>query len=285
MAKIRTLVLLVSVLFVLATCGSDDPTDTTTDVGDDVSEELSDDPTEAEPAEDLVDVPDTTEPDEDPTIDPDEGEDGDGQDGDVDDATEPCDAPTNRAFYVDVALDDPDGGLNMRSAAGIDNDIVGVFPRSSELFSTGECDTMGTVDWWEMTTSDASRTGWVSSRFLSDQLVFNPGLGKAIVDTENVSVSGASLEEMATALADAYGFDDDVVITMVGEPIGADAQGGSVVFDLTGLKDDASNGFRLEIDFIFDKDENGGEVESYTAAQITSYSLCSRGVTEDGLCI
>ncbi len=228
-------------------------------------------------------MPDTTEPDEDPSIDASEGNPAEGED----DPGEPCDALTNQVFYVDVALDDPDGGLNMRSAAGLDNDIVGVFSRSSELLSTGDCLTIGTVEWWEVTTSDATLTGWVSSRFLSDQLVFNPGLGKAIVDTDNIGLGDASLEEMAAALADTCGFDEDVIITMVGESVGADGLGGSVVFDLTGLKDDDSNGYRLEIDFIFDKNEseNGDEIERYTVARITSYALCSRGVTGDGLCI
>ncbi len=50
MVKIRTLLLLVSVLFVLSACGSDDPTDGATEVGDVGAEELSDDPTEVQPA-------------------------------------------------------------------------------------------------------------------------------------------------------------------------------------------------------------------------------------------
>ena len=200
---------------------------------------------------------------------------------------ETCDAPELQPHYVDVSLDDPDGGLNVRSGAGVDNDVIVTIERSGELISTGNCEVVGTVDWWEVSTSDGSLTGWASSRFLSDLPVFNPGLGKAIEDTDNVGVGGSTLEEMAEAIAEAYGFDEDGVITQEGEVIGIDAQGGSVTYIMTGLKDDASNGYQVEIDFLLDKNEteDGEEIESYTALRITNYALCSRGVTEDGLCI
>lgn len=265
---------------VLFACGSDGPEDagqTTSTAVEVVSEEVSDDPTEALPASDETT---TSAPVVPPTIE------------DVDDLTEligldvsPCAAPLDQEFYVDVALDDPDGGLNMRSAPGIKNDIVGVFPRSSALVTTGACATLDTLDWWKVMNPDATLDGWVSSRFLSELLVFNPGLGKSFEDLENVGISGESLDDIATQLAEAYGFDEDVVITVVEEPEAIDAIGGSITYDLTGLKDDASDGYRVEIDFVFDKNETDtGEIVSYTTLKITNYGLCSRGVTEDGLC-
>jgi len=205
---------------------------------------------------------------------------------DEDDPVETCDAPVLQAHFVDVSLDDPDGGLNVRNGAGTDNDVVITVERSGELITSGNCAVVGTVDWWEVSTSDGSITGWASSRFLSDLPVFNPGLGTAIVDTDNVGAGGDSLEAMAAAIAEAYGFDEDLVLTQVGDVIGIDAQGGSVIYEMTGLKDDSSNGYQVEIGFIFDKNEEDGvEIESYTAVSITNYALCTRGVTEDGLCI
>lgn len=202
------------------------------------------------------------------------------------DPDETCDAPVLQAHFVDVALDDPDGGLNVRSGAGTENEVIITIPRSGELIPSGNCAVVGTVDWWEVSTSDGSITGWASSRFLSELPVFNPGLGKAITDSDNVGAGGDSLEAMATAIAEAYGFDEDLVLTQVGDVIGIDAQGGSVVYEMTGLKDDASNGYQVEIDFIFDKNEGDGmEIESYTAVSITNYALCTRGVTDEGLCV
>ena len=261
-------------LFLLASCASDAPTDvTSSETTSTVSEAVSDTPVSVEPATTApaTTATPTTDPPTETTI----------EDGDL----VSCEAPEKKPHYVDVPLDDPDGGLNVRSDAGVDNPVLVTIERSQELISTGTCATLGTVDWWEVTTSDASVTGWVSSRFLSDLPVFNPGLGKAIVDTDNVGVGGETVDELMRKLAEEYGFDEDVIVTPIGEPIGQDAQGGSVVYELTGLKDDASNGYRIEMDVLFDKnEENDGEIVSYTALKITNYSLCSRGVTDDGLC-
>lgn len=269
---------ILSTALLLIACGSDGSATTapTSSTGDTlVGEEVSEDPIEAIPA---VDEPTTTsttsvastigEPDE--PIDPD---------------VTPCVAPVDTELYVDVALDDPDGGLNMRTAPGVENDIIGVFPRSSALITSGDCATLGTFDWWRVENVEGSLEGWVSSRFLSELPVFNPGLGIAIEDLDNVGASAESLEGLALVIAESYGFDDDATITMTSEDPVIDAQGGMAVFEMTGLKDDASNGYVVEIDFIFDKDEAAdGEIVSYTATKVTNYSMCSRGVTEDGLC-
>lgn len=272
--------MLLGASFLLMACGSDgsDVTAPTSSTGDTIiGEEVSEDPTEALPA---VEEPTTTST---PTV-PTTIEDSDEQIDDPD--VTPCVSTIDKEFYVDVALDDPDGGLNMRTDPGVENDIIEVFPRSSALVPTGDCATLGTLDWWKVENTEGSLQGWVSSRFLSELPVFNPGLGVAIPDPDNVGASAESLDELVLVIADSYGFDEDVVITVVEEPEAIDAIGGSATYDLTGLKDDASNGYRVEIDFVFDKNEtDAGEIVSYTATKVTNYSLCSRGVTEDGLCI
>ena len=265
------------VLFACGSDGSEDAGPTTSTGVEVVGEEVSDDPTEALPANDETT---TSAPAVAPTI-----ADTDDLDELIDLDVSPCAAPLDQEFYVNVALDDPDGGLNMRSAPGIENAIVGVFPRSSALVTTGACATLDALDWWKVGAPDATLDGWVSSRFLSEVLVFNPGLGKPFEDLENVGVSGESLDDIAAQIAESYGFDEDVVITVVEEPEAIDAIGGSTTYDLTGLKDDTSSGYRVEIDFVLDKNESDAdEIVSYTALKITNYSLCSRDVTEAGLC-
>lgn len=277
-----------SALLALSACSSEEPetvastetsSDTEAEIVSDIAEpvEASADNDEAPTEDPVVEEPDDNSGDE-------TGENTPEEDTEADTPT--CVAPELQPHFVDVALDDPDGGLNVRSAAGAQNDVLLTVARSKELITTGGCSVVGTVDWWEVTTSDGSLTGWASSRFLSDQLVFNPGLGKAITDTDNVGIGGETLDEMAANLAVAYGFDEDVVITMVGEVEVGDAQGGKVVYDLTGAKDDSISGYQVEIDFLFDKnEEENGEIEGYTALRIINYALCSRGVSEDGVCI
>lgn len=196
-----------------------------------------------------------------------------------------CEAPELIAHYVDVDRDDPDGGLNMRVAPGSQATVVDTFARSSELIALGNCEVLSGRDWWEVTTSDGSQTGWVAARFLSDLPVFNPGLGAAINDTDNVGISRPTLEELVQAIADSYGFDEDLVITETSAPEALDSIGGEASYELTGLKDDASNGYLVDISFSFDREEDGGPVTGYTTLRVTSRALCSRDVTPDGLCV
>lgn len=278
------LALLLALTLVATACGStaDDSASTTTDpdapsVVDQISLDEDDATTTSttdEPAEETTTT--TTEVEEtttEPTV--------------VDEVTdEPCSDPpaANDLRWVDVSLDDPDGGLNVRDGAGTDNEILGVFPRRSELFTTGDCASDGA--WWEVTTGDGSVTGWVASRYLSDIPVIHGGIGNAIDDPDNVGLEADSLEALVTLIAESYGHDEDLVLTQVGEIEGADAIGGSGVWDTSGLKDDASIGFRIEVDFEFVKDEeNGGEIVGYRAARIANAAICSRGLTGDGLCI
>lgn len=289
-SRLNTLVVaVIASMFVLGACGSS--SDDTVQNSDDgtapevITEAVSDDPTEALPAAST----DPEAPDVEPTIDPVSTEappvdepDGLSELDGLDVST--CAAVSLREWYVDVALDDPDGGLNMRIAPGVDNDIVAVFPRSSALVSTGPCATLGTFDWWKVTNLEGTLTGWVSSRFLSDLLVFNPGLGKAIDDLDNAGLQATTLDELAALIAESYGFDEDATITMTSDDPAIDAQGGTATYEMTGLKDDASNGYIVDIQFVFDKDAESGDIESVTATRVTNYSLCSRGVTDDGLC-
>lgn len=286
MATRRTLQLLLAVLLFLAACGDSDSTaDGAATATDDsvapttiaIDEEVSDAP-EGLAATDGSAAPTTTEADS-------SGEPDDTVDDVSDEAESPtCEAPEKQLFFVDVDLDDPDGGLNVRAEAGIEHAILTTIPRSGELITTGGCVPFSTVDWWEVTTSDSSLTGWVSSRFLSDLPVFNPGLGAAINDPDNVGLTGETVEEILQQIADSYDFDEDLEITEV-DVEGLDAQGFIGTYDLTGLKDDASNGYRVAINIFVERTPDGEEVTGYRTLGVTNFALCTRGVTEDGLCI
>ncbi|MGI9605393.1 MAG: SH3 domain-containing protein [Acidimicrobiales bacterium] len=194
-----------------------------------------------------------------------------------------CEAPVDQLHFVDVDIDDPDGGLNMRSAAGVENDIVGVFPRSSELTALGPCELISTFSWWEVRNPDDGLTGWVSSRFLSDLPVFDPGPGAPFNDDDIVGLEAPTLDALALAIATSYGFDEDATISPLGDPVGIDAQGGEVSYRAVGLKDDAIEGYQFDIGFLLIRD-NEDELIAHRVASLLVTPLCRRSVTDAGLC-
>lgn len=271
MTRQRALHLLLGGLLLLAACGSDavnetaaDSTTTSTGISD--VEQVSDAP-------ESVALGDATAEDEPTTT----------------ETTTPeavvCTAPEVQGHFVDVAIDDPDGGLNVRSGAGAANDIIATYPRGSELITTGQCTTVDTATWWEITATDGSESGWVASRFLSELPVFNPGLGAEIIDPDLAGLAATDTDAVIELLADRYGFDADRTITTI-DVVGQDAQGGTATYEVTGFQDDASDGFIFEIDFIFTfADSDSSEVSGVEPTRVTTRALCTRGVTDDGLCV
>ena len=86
---------------------------------------------------------------------------------------EPCVESQRDSYLVDVSLDDPDGGLNLRSGIGTANDVVFVLPLGTEVEPTGLCgvDPSGSM-WWEIRlVSNGAVSGWVSSAFLVIRVV------------------------------------------------------------------------------------------------------------------
>ena len=238
-----------------------------------LTDDSTPDATDDSPSTTVPDTPETTVPEENdgaPLVEP-----------------RLCFAPELlQSHYVDVAADDTDGGLNVRELPGVENAVVATLPRGTEVSTLEGCSAVGATDWWQVTTTDGDTTGWVSSDFLSETFVATPGLGQFVTDTENVDLTAETLDELIAAIADSYGFDDDRVITLVDEVQIADAVGGEVTYDITGLKDDSVNGFRVNINFFFEKSEPDAlEIIGFRAVGITNWPLCSRGVTDDGLCI
>ena len=302
MAKKRTLIFLFGALLMLAACGSSAPTttaaseastsatdtaETNTAEPDETSEDISDAPASLAIADDETPVDEDTDGGDTP---------GDEQSTTTSTTTTSttttteavvptCSAPELQAHFVDVALDDPDGGLNMRSAPGPTNSILNTFARGKELITTGECTPVGTTEWWQVTTSDGGETGWVSSRFLTDTPVESMELGARIEDPDLDGLASESLDATIDLLADRYGFGGDRVVTFI-DGAGADAQGGSATYEVTGLKDDAIGGYRFEIDYFFVKSEPQAlEIIGIDPFRVTTQAICNRGVTPDGLCI
>ena len=79
------------------------------------------------------------------------------------DGEEPVDAVVE---VVNIAADDPDGGLNFRDAPSTSGNIIGTYDNGVTFTPTGGCDTAadGAV-WWQVEGQGIS--GWANSKYLS----------------------------------------------------------------------------------------------------------------------
>ena len=108
---------------------------------------------------------------------------------------------------VDVRPDDPDGGLNLRTTAGVDSDIVVPLPAGTEVSASGECvDIAGSGEWWSVeAVTDAVVNGWVAAAFLTPHTVTECDPGFA-------SLEGLRDLSLTVADMDGDGVDDRVYI-------------------------------------------------------------------------
>lgn len=262
-------------------------TEAVNEVSSSDADSVSDQPESLAIAEDepeLLTGPETPEPPT--TIEVEQvDEDSDAEDVEsLDNTATACSAPALQGHFVDVALDDPDGGLNLRDGAGPIHGVLATFERGSEVIPTGECTIVGATDWWQVTNTDGSLIGWVSNHFLSDTVLLSPGLGRLEVDHDNAGLQAETIEGLAEQLAIIYGFGEDATITEVNVE-GNDASSGNAIYDITGLQDDSVDGYRVDILFFIERDATGEELFGFSATRIDRRALCSRGVTDDGLCV
>ncbi|NNC80831.1 MAG: SH3 domain-containing protein [Acidimicrobiales bacterium] len=75
------------------------------------------------------------------------------------------------SWLVDTALNDPDGGLNVRDDAGVDNNILAVFPAGTEVQAVGDCTIAANdTEWWAVrAATDETAEGWVAARYLRER--------------------------------------------------------------------------------------------------------------------
>lgn len=191
-----------------------------------------------------------------------------------------CDTAPTAIHYVDVDLDDPDGGLNVRTGPGVDNDVIQTLPRANWVQPSGACRVVGSTDWWEIDTLLWGETGWVAARFLTtDRSVI---LADGVIDeTLLVGVTFSSHDELKALINEAYREEPDHVldVVQVGEAVGLDAQGYEVTFDVLGFRDDAVQGLRITYNVATDPSNPDAADEVLSAR---SQALCRRGQMHSG---
>lgn len=173
-----------------------------------------------------------------------------------------------------VAADDT---LNVRSGPGVDFEVlVELEPLATGVVATGHNRSLGEAGFWSEITVDGV-TGWANTRYL-----LQPGevrdITAELYPTPADRPSAETMLELAELVGGAVASEEppsDIVV--VDGPTVGDL--GEVTVDVIGLGDDAVGGMRLTV---FAEPAPGGE--SFTVRTVEATTLCSRGVTDDGLC-
>lgn len=237
----------------LAGCGTDDPTGRS---GEDASASPSTSPAEESPgatptdAEDPEDAPAGSEP------------------------TAGAPDPGGASALGDLAVVGVERGdvLNVRSGPGAGNTIVAeLAPTDVGLTATGRTREVGGGGRWsEVETADA--TGWVNARYLA-----------LVGQTEDVTamfaepVRARTPARLATAMVDRlYPDPPRPAVVVVEGPRRGDLT--ELLVDVVGIGDDTARGWRWRI---FAETAGAG----YRLRTVEETVLCSRDVTDEGLCL
>lgn len=174
---------------------------------------------------------------------------------------------------VGIAFDDV---LNLRAGPGTEFDVLKkLAARSDRVISNGRAQSIPGSIWYEVTSGGV--TGWSSATFLA-YLGATDDITAAVVESLDGSLQASTMEALGQAVADTYPEDEKRLrVRMSGAPSVGDL--GEVIFDVVGFPDDSVYGQRLHV-FGEPLEDGGFELKSVEATV-----LCSRGVTDEGLCI
>ena len=169
--------------------------------------------------------------------------------------------------YIDV--------LNVRELPGTDQEIVATAdPTATDLIATGRAQLLPASLWFEVEVDGV--VGWAGSAFLAHAGAADDATAEYRAGVDPVESAG-TVEELGALVAASFASEDpESSIVQVSQVASADLS--DVMFDVIGLGDDAVGGFRLHI---FAEPVDGDEVALRTIERLT---LCSRGVSDDGLC-
>lgn len=171
---------------------------------------------------------------------------------------------------------DRDDVLNLRVGPGVDYAVAAeLSPIATGLIASGHNRMIGGAIWVEVTVD--GETGWVNNSFV---------LQFGIVDDITSELSelgelpgGETMVDIAETVGALRASDDvDSRIVVIEDPVVGDL--GEIMIDVIGLADDAVGGERLHI---LATPLAGGE--GFVVKSVESITLCSRGVTDDFLCL
>jgi hypothetical protein len=120
-----------------------------------------------------------------------------GNEDDPDPVGNECEDDPQGSWLVNTSVDDSDGGLNVRTDAGIEHDIIAVFPAGTEVQTLGDCRiSSNDSEWWAVrAATDETIEGWVAARFLRERFVSVCPAGEIdLSGLVNVSITGGDFD-------------------------------------------------------------------------------------------
>lgn len=183
-------------------------------------------------------------------------------------------AAGDEVAVVGVAHDDV---LNVRAAPGTDSDVVAELePTATGLIGTGRARSLPESIWFEVEVEGV--TGWVSSAFVG-YLGLTDDATAEVIDTLGETPAAETMLDLGLIVAEAMSSEEPPSrIVMSVAPTVGDL--GEVTYDVVGLGDDALGGVRLHV---FGDPADGGE--GFVLSNVERTFICSRGTTDDGLCL
>ena len=172
-----------------------------------------------------------------------------------------------------VAHDDV---LNVRAAPGTDQDVVTTLdPLAEDVVALGHTRRLTQSIWFEIEANGV--TGWASSRFLH-QMGLTDDFTSIVVDKSGGYLEAETMLDLGLMVAETLADPEASTITMAVAPTVGDL--GEVTYDLAGLADDATWGYRLHV---FGVENEGGE--GFVLKSVEATIFCLRAVADDGSCI
>lgn len=175
---------------------------------------------------------------------------------------------------VAVSFDDV---LNLRAGPGTDYEVLKKMPpREDRVIANGRARALPNSIWYEVTFSGV--TGWASSTYLA-YLGETNDITSQIVENLGKIPEATTMEALGQVVADTFEpVERPLRVRMSGEPSVGDL--GEVIYDVVGFADDSVRGLRLHV---FGQPSEDGS--RFSLKSVEAVSLCSRGVTDGGVCI
>ncbi|HUG85222.1 MAG TPA: hypothetical protein VMM13_11695 [Euzebya sp.] len=176
---------------------------------------------------------------------------------------------------VGVEADDT---LNVRSGPGVDFDVlVELAPLAEGVVATGHNRHLDDRGIWAEITAEGV-TGWANTAFLT-HLGLTVDVTSRLFPTPEERPQAETMRELGQVVGQRLSSEEPPsTITVVDWPTVGDL--GEITVDVIGLGDDAANGVRLRV---FAEPHAGGE--GFTVRTVEQTAHCTRGVTDDGVCV
>jgi hypothetical protein len=190
---------------------------------------------------------------------------------------EPIEFGPSAGDQIDVVGVAHDDVLNVRALPGTDANIIAeLSPTETGLVATGHNRALPQAIWFEIAVGEG--TGWVSSAFVGYLGTTDDATAEVVERLGNRPTAETMLDLGLIVAESLASTEPESRITMTVAPAVGDL--GEITYDVIGLGDDAIGGYRLHV---FGAPTESGEGFSLMSVERTY--VCSRGVTDAGLCL